>query len=134
MIGWIMPLARIEAASSSSRSCWKTARGCTGLAVIWLRGRVAGSFSGAGATAGAGAEALASEVGLGGSRAERPLPSGLRVLSLPLLIFEDFLGQFDVAFGPARTGIVHQDGLAVAGRFGEPNTSWDDRLQNLLAE
>src|ERR1700689_5321653 len=99
----MMPLARIEAANSSRRSGRKTVRGCCRFGVMSsiasesvLPAAVGVTVTGAGAGA-----------GRGGRRAERPLPSDLRVFSVAMLIFEYFPGEFNVAFCATRAGIVH---------------------------
>src|SRR4051812_904425 len=111
----MMPLARIDAASSCSRSGSKTRLGWTGLAsissmrIVW------------GLTAAAGAEAAAAGSATGalrvGRRAVNPLPSALRGPSGGLFIGENLLGQLNVGLGSFRANVVTQDWLAVAGRL-----------------
>ena len=62
-----------------------------------------------------------------GRRAESPLPSALRCLSVPVFILKDLLGELDIAFRAARPGVIHQNGLSVAGRFRQADASRDHR-------
>src|SRR5579859_3349336 len=125
----MMPLARMEAANSSKRSIWNTTLGWTGLGWTESIGKRDGASE---TSAGAAAAAVASpddagDTGRGrpGSSAERPLPSALRCFSIALLILEDLLGEFDVAFGASRAWIVHQDWFTKAGGFSETDTARD---------
>jgi len=85
--------------------------------------------NGAGAAAAAGDEAERA-----GKRAERPLPSTLRCLSVALLILENLLGQFYVAFGTPRSGVVHEDRLSEAGGLGQANTAGNYGMKNFVLE
>src|SRR5689334_21002502 len=131
MIGWMIPFARMDAASSSSPSALKEVRGCIGLGWIKPRGNVPGPVA-----AGVEAGAVAAAVGPGwprpGRRAERPLPSALRGLSSALLISHDLLSKFYIALGSPRTRVVHQYRLTVAGRFRQPDTARDNRRKYLI--
>src|ERR1700733_6299162 len=98
----MMPFARIEAANSSRRSARNIVRGCTGFGEILSMGRVklvnvlvVNDLDGASGGA-AGAE------GRGGRREDNPLPSGLRVFSVPVLILKYFPCQLYVALGAPR--------------------------------
>src|SRR5437867_1196499 len=94
----MMPFARIDAANSCSPSELNTVRGCIGLGLIRLSGKVAGLVA---LIAVAGAAAAGSEATgwpRPGRSAERPLPSALRCLSLALLICKNLLGKSDIAF------------------------------------
>src|ERR1700682_4872525 len=96
--GWMIPLARIEAASSSSPSELKWVRGCMGFGCI----SPSGSVPDLARRAGAGADApTAGAPGCprAGKRGGRPLHSAWRGLSLALLIRQDLLRQFDIALG-----------------------------------
>lgn len=54
------------------------------------------------AAVGCALDVTSGEEGLDGSKAESPLPSGLRVFSVPMLfIFKDFLSQSDIALSPS---------------------------------
>src|SRR5271170_1334357 len=103
----MMPFARIEAASSSRRSGLKTARGWTGFGVIASRGTNRPvndlSVNDLGAMLVGATDAFA----LGGRRAARPLPSGLCVLSLPVLILKYLSCQFKIALRAPRAGVIH---------------------------
>src|SRR6185295_2392399 len=125
----MMPFARMEAANSCSPSELNTVRGCMGLGLIRLSGSVPGFV----ALAGAAAAAVGAAGWLRpGRRADRPLPSALRCLSLALLICKNLLGQSDVAFRASRTGVIHQNGLAVAWRFSEANATRYDGCKYLI--
>src|ERR1700719_3725808 len=103
----MMPLARIEAASSSRRSGSKTVRGCIGLGSIESIGRCVGAAAGVLTRA--------------GRRAERPLSNTLRCSSVPLVILENLLREPDVALGRPGPGIVHKDRFSVTWRFSQPD-------------
>src|SRR6185295_14701193 len=126
MSGWTIPLARIDAASSSRFCVRKRRRGWTGLGSIELTGSVVVGLAASGA--------VGCETGAGreGSSAESPLPSALRGLSVALLIRENLLGEADVAFCPFRSRIVHQDGLAETRRLRQPNATRNDRLEDFV--
>jgi hypothetical protein len=47
---------------------------------------------------------------------------------------DDFLGEFDVAFGAARPQVIGKNGLAKAGGLCEPDAARDDRLKNLVGK
>src|SRR6185369_12076304 len=113
----MIPLARIEAASSSSPSELKDVRGCIGFGWIRPRGRDPGFPDKGVADAGAVAAAVAPGWARPGRRADRPLPRTLRCLSLALFISQNLLRQFDIALGSPRTRVIHQNRLAVAGSF-----------------
>src|ERR1700688_3705355 len=125
-----MPFARIDAASSSSRSAWKIVLGCKGFAWIASIGRREGAES----RAADGAAADSIRLGRAGSSVERPLPSTLRDLSLTLFICKDFLGEFNIALCTARTRVVHQDWLPITGGLREANGSGDHCIQNIISE
>src|SRR5579872_1381250 len=71
---------------------------------------------------------------LGGSSAERPLPSALRCLSVPVFILQDLLCELDVAFSSAGPRVVHQDGFSVTGGFRQADAAGNDGRENLIAE
>src|SRR5579862_6884726 len=108
----MMPLARMDCASSSSRSDWKTWRGCNGFGPIAsMDNQTTPSFEGGGSVVGCG-------VGLVGRRALRPLPRALRGFSTFLFMLQNFLGEADIAFGAAGTNVVSQNSLAVTRGLG----------------
>src|SRR6185295_96670 len=127
----MMPFARMEAANSCSPSELNTVRGCMGLGLIRLSGSVPGFV----ALAGAAAAAVGAAGWLRpGRRADRPLPSALRCLSLALLICKNLLGQSDIAFCTAGPGIVHQNGLAITRSLREANAAWYYGRKDLIVE
>src|SRR5260370_17840258 len=132
------PLARIDWASWASAAVWKLDRGCRGLgsmASISISIKAVAGWAGAmaAATAAAGVGSSACFCGwVAGSRAERPLPSAFRGGSVFLLMLENFFGEFDIAFGAARSGVVKKDWLPVAGRFRQPDASLNDRIEDLI--
>src|SRR5579864_2989001 len=85
---------------------------------------------------GAGAVAAAATPGCPrpGRRAESPLPSALRGLSLALFIRQNLLREFDIALGSTGTRIVHENRLAVARSFREPNTARYHGRKYLIAK
>src|SRR5690242_11231044 len=105
----MIPLARMDWASSASFSWSKARRGWSGLGSMLALGMVcAASVCGAWVSAG-----TAMGVVRAGMRALMPLPSALRVSGL--FMVEDLFGEFDVAFGAPRTGVVSEDRLAETG-------------------
>src|ERR1700728_205810 len=82
------------------------------------RAGVAAGFSSAGADAATGDDAERP-----GRSAERPLPSTLRCLSVPLFILQNRLRELDIALRASRAGVVHEDRLAVAGRLRQANAA-----------
>src|SRR4051794_40209058 len=100
----MMPLARMDCASSWSRAGSKSERGCIGFGSMRLMGSFVGSAEEWPSPLRPGAENPGT-VGRAGSSAERPLPNALR-FSGALLIRDDLLGEFDIAFGPAGPDVV----------------------------
>src|SRR5579872_7290974 len=127
----MIPFARIEAASSSSPSELKDVRGCMGLGWIKPSGSIPGLVA-IDVVAGAVAAAVGPGWPRPERRAERPLPSALRGLSSALFICHNLLREFDIALGSPRPRVVHQDRLAVAGRFSEADTPRDYRCKYLI--
>src|SRR5579863_9155067 len=123
-----MPLARMDCASSASRSLWKARRGCSGLGSM----EATGMFCAASAWAGASGRGAGAGVRVGRS-ALMPLPSALREVS-GLFMFEDLFGELDIAFGAAGTGIVGQDRFAETGRLRQADASGNDGFENLFVE
>src|SRR5688572_4905519 len=129
-IGWMMPLARIERASSSILASSIDVRGWN-----WLgRRRSVSTSSERSLTAGTGAS---------GMSAERPRPSAGRFSTMVLLragggggcvAREDFARQREIGFGAARFDVVENARDAVAGSFAEPDVPRDDRLVDALEE
>src|SRR5277367_3090844 len=103
----MMPFARIEAANSSRRSGRKMVLGWTGFGVMASMGRVR-PFSAleavcAGGTGGAD--------GLFGRSVDRPLPSGLCVFSVPVLILKYFPCQLNITLRARERGSYIRIGL-----------------------
>src|ERR1700722_1484110 len=129
----MMPFARIEAASSSRRSGRKMVRGWTGFGEIASSGsdNPVGDLSLVNDFGGTLAGATGAAV-LGGRRAARPLPSGLCVLSLPVLILKYLSCQFKVTLCAPGAGVVHQNWLSVTRSLRQTDTPRDDRGQNVV--
>src|SRR5437016_3178388 len=126
----MIPLERMEFASSCIRSGSKTRRGCTGLGSISSMRMLVGVCA-----VGADCVGLSSTTrGLGGSRAVNPLPKALRGASCGLFIGEYLLGQLDITFGSLGANIIAQDGFSIAGSLGEANIPRDDGSKNLTLE
>src|SRR5580693_6783385 len=125
----MIPLARMEAASSSRRSELNTDRGCIGFGCMASIGSLVGRC---GASPAAVPDALAP--GLAGRSADKPLPSALRGLSFALFIFQNLLGQLDVTLRPPGARIIDDDRFAVAWRFRQPDTPRNHGRQDLVAE
>src|ERR1035441_8111254 len=123
----MMPLARMDCASSDRRSLWNMRRGCSGLGSMLSIGMVSDASS-----FGAG-EGTGWFVGRVGSRALRPLPSALRGFSV-LFMVEDLFGQPDIAFGALGAGVVSKNGFAETGRLGQANAAGDDGGEDLVFE
>src|SRR5262245_8481766 len=128
----MIPFARIEAANSSSPSALKEVRGCIGLGWINPSGNVTGFAAPAGVVAGAVATAAGPVGPRPGRSAESPLPSALRGLSSALFIRHNLLREFDIALRSPRTGVIHENWFAVAGRFRQPDTPGDHRCKYLI--
>src|ERR1700685_1259362 len=124
----MIPLARMDCANSSMRSCWKTRRGCSRLGSISSMGICATSSPRWGGSAQGGA------VGRVGSSALSPLPSALRGLSTFLFILQNLLGEADIALRAARADVIGQDCLPMTGSFSEANTARNNGLEDLFAE
>src|SRR5215831_10388952 len=114
----MIPLDRIDCASSSSRSPWNARRGWRGLGSMASTARLCVGSSRAAGTG-------RTDGGRLGSSAFSPLPSALRELS-GLFMVKNLFGEFDIAFGAAGTRVVADDGFAKAGGFGQAHTSRDD--------
>src|ERR1035438_4072303 len=128
----MIPLARIDWASSSNRLSSKTRRGCSGFGSMASTGRWSadscGSHgSGDGMGAGCGMWVRV------GRSAPIPLPSARRGCS-DLLMVEDLFGESDIAFRPLGSGVIGQDGFAETGRFGQANAAGDDGAEDLVFE
>src|ERR1022692_2287948 len=128
----MIPLARIDWASSSKRLSWKTRRGCSGFG--WM------ASTGMWSADSCGSHGSGDGMGAGnwmwvrvGSSAPIPLPSALRGGSV-LLMVEDLFGEFDIAFRPLGSGVIGQDGLAETGRFGQAYAARDDGPEDLVLE
>src|SRR6185369_14442280 len=130
----MIPLARIDAASSSRPSELKCVLGCIGLGWIRPNGSVPGFIEAGGTGAGAVATAAAAGCPRPGRRAERPLPSALRVLSLALFIRQNLLREFDIALGSPGTRVVHENGFAVTGRFRQSDAARNHSCKYLIAK
>src|SRR5512140_1789990 len=134
MTGCSSPCERIDAASSSSCSGANTLRGWSGFGSIASTATSRSSFpSILWSSAGTGvAAAVVVGVVRDSSSALSPRPSTLRggrpVGSL--VIFQDLLGQVDVAFGAARPHVVKQCRLAETGRFGEAHVARHDGFKH----
>src|SRR6185369_7045384 len=111
-----MPLARIDAASSSSFASRKTVRGWSGFGSRRSRST---SIS----TSPCSTVAVPEE-----KSALSPLPSAF------LVICQNLLGQIQVTVRTPTFHIVEQDRLAVARRLGEPHVARDRRLEDLRSE
>src|ERR1035441_9973190 len=97
----MIPLARIDWASSARRSFWKTRRGWRGLGSMRSM-----EIERSAASPGTSASGLGGRVG---RRALRPLPRALRGLSGLFMMIEDLFGESDVAFGPTGPGVIDQE-------------------------
>src|SRR5260370_25907288 len=129
--GWIIPLARMDCASSARRSSWKTRRGCSGLgcmsSVAMFSEDSRGSAGVWGTGAGGGVWVRV------GSSAPIPLPSALRGCSV-LFMVEDLFGQFNIAFVPLGSGVIDQHDIAEAMRFGQADAAGNDGAEDFLLE
>jgi len=47
---------------------------------------------------------------------------------------QNLFGELDIALSAPGTGIVAENGLAEAWRLREPDASWNDSTENLVAE
>ena len=72
--------------------------------------------------------------GRGGSSEDNPLPSGLCVFSVPVLILKYFPCQLKITLCTPRAGIVHQDRFPMTGSFRESNAPGDDCCQDVALE
>src|ERR1039457_1799338 len=126
--GWMMPLARIDWASSPRRSGWKTRRGCRGFGSMSVMETGCG-FSSRSAAGGWWRGACVRV----GSSVLMPLPSALRGLS-GLFMVQNLLRQLDVAFRAPGTGIVAQDRFAEAGGFRQADAAGDHGPEDLVME
>src|ERR1700722_12118183 len=91
-----------------------------------------GRREGAEACLSSGAGATTAEGDLPGRRAERPLPSTLRCLSL--LILHNLLCKLDIAFCASRARVVHEYRLAVAGCLRQANAPRNYGGQDLVVK
>src|ERR1019366_6594038 len=130
--GWIIPLARIDWANSSNRLSWKTRRGWNGFGWMASTGMLSADSCGSHGSGDGSGPGGWMWVRVGRS-APIPLPSALRGCS-GLLMIEDLFGEFDVAFGPLRSGVIGQDGFAETGRFGQAYAAGDDGPEDLVLE
>src|SRR5450432_326001 len=121
----MMPLVRMDCASSANRSPWKTLRGCSGLGSMESIGTLSAVSSRAGAGGVTG--------GRVGSKAPRPFPSALRVVSV-LFMVEDLFCEFDVALCALRAGIVGEDRLSEARCLSQFDAAGDYGLEDLVPE
>lgn len=76
--------------------------------------------------------AAAGGEGRGGRSEDNPLPSGLRVFSVPVLILKYFPCQLNIALRAARAGIVHQNRLSMTGSLRKTNAPRDDCSQDVV--
>src|SRR5579885_1419938 len=95
-----------------------------GLGSIWRIGRRFGVVKGF-------ASGTATFPARVGSRADSPLPRALRCLSVPVFMFQDLLGELDIAFRTSGTRIVNQNWLAVTRRLSELYAPRDDRCEDI---
>ena len=70
--------------------------------------------------------------GRGGRREDNPLPSGLRVFSVPVLILKYFPCQLNIALRAARAWIVHQNRLSMTRSLRKTDTPRDDCSQDVV--
>src|ERR1039457_3466113 len=130
--GSIIPLARIDWASSSNRLSSKSLRGCSGFG--WM------ASTGIWSADSCGSHGAGDGMGAGcwmwvrvGSSAPIPLPSARRGCS-DLLMVENLFGESNIAFRPLGSGVIGQDGFAETGRFGQANAAGDDGAEDLVLE
>src|SRR5438105_4516628 len=130
----MIPSRSIEFASSASAWASKSRRGCLGLGFTCRIGtkETVPSFDASGVLASGGAAAGAVGALREGRSEWSPLPSALR--GSFLLIRKDLFCQLDIRFGTAGAGIIHDDGLAVAGCFGEADISGDHGLEYVASK
>src|ERR1035441_9458573 len=128
----MIPLARIDWASSPNALSWNTRRGWNGFG--WM------ASTGMSSVDSCGSHGSGDGMGPGcwmwvrvGRSAPIPLPSALRGCS-DLLMVEDLFGEFDVAFRPLGSGVVGQDGFAETGRFGQAYAARDDGPEDFVLE
>src|SRR5919197_2170526 len=114
-MGWRIPEALIDCASSSSASSLNPFRGWFGFGA---KASIGSSSSRPPTSGSAG----------GGSSAPRPRPSARFIMG------EHLLGEFQVRDGAGRAEIVLQDGPAVARRLREADVARDHRPEELAAE
>src|SRR5687767_1793141 len=125
----MMPLARMESASSRSRSAWKIDRGWTGFGSIWS---ICISFGGGCRNFGLFGDSECTSTGRVGISEERPLPKAFRGCSGMLVFLQNFLCQFDITFGTTGSHVVEQDRLTVAWGFREPHASRNSSTKDLV--
>src|SRR6185437_15753399 len=133
----MMPLARIEEASSSIRLESKTVRGCSGFGSISVTARDRTRFVAVSWSAIAESKGwpwLGGGTGRAGRRAASPLPSALRVLSGALFMRKDLLGQLNIAFSAPGADVIVQNRLTKARSFSEPDATWNHGFKDLPAE
>src|ERR1041385_1893878 len=120
----MIPLARIDCASSLKLSASKTRRGCTGFGSISDTATdTILSVPSVGASAGGAA------AGRVGSSAVRPFPK------TPLgFILQSLLSELDVPLRPARPYVVGQNRLAMTRCLSQPHAPRDHRVENLIPE
>src|SRR3954471_20276127 len=129
----MMPFARMERASSSSFASSISVRG-------WNRFGRSRSLSISRLRSAGAAAAFES---FSGMRADSPRPSAGRFSTMLWLrggrqrsavSGEHLACESKICLGAARFHVVHDRGQAVAGRFAEPNVSWNDDVVDALLE
>src|SRR5690348_13039858 len=119
----MMPLMRIDWASSASRSDWNTRRGWSGLGSMTSMETARSATSVSVSCSGGAWVRLPRSVCI-------PLPSALRGLSI-LFMVQNLFGELDVSFGSFGTGIVCQDRLSETRRLREANTARDNGSEDI---
>jgi len=49
-------------------------------------------------------------------------------------MIDDLLGEFQIALSPAAVGVIEEHRLSVARGLGQTNVTWDESLEDLIAE
>src|ERR1017187_5329809 len=130
--GCMIPLARIDWASSANRLSSKTRRGWNGFGWMKSTGMLRVDSCGSHGSGDGTGGGCWTWVRVGRS-APIPLPSARRGCSV-LLMVEDLFGESDIAFRPLGPGVVGQDGFAETGRFGQADAARDDGPEDLVLE
>src|SRR5580658_8138473 len=68
--------------------------------------------------------------GLGGKRAERPLPKALRCLSGTVLTSQDLLCQLNIGLRTTGSHVVYDDRFAIAGCFRQTNAARNNSFEH----